>query len=146
MERDRCLRWHTLFTGLPVRVPFLGKIVLYIEYHIRAANDVSFTGCSTVYSFVPISQVAERLSIRHWVKRDFREDFYLGGLFSVRFLKAPFVGVEWHRMYGIVSFFPTRFENVPSEEERKAKVSSRFDAINIINPVLTLKEPLLWRS
>jgi hypothetical protein len=46
-------------------------------------------------------------------------------------------------MYGIVSFFPTRFENVPSEEERKAKVSSRFDAMNIINPVLTLKEPLL---
>jgi hypothetical protein len=48
----------------PVRIQFTGKIVLYIEYHIRAANDIRFTGCSTVYSFVPISQGGERLSLR----------------------------------------------------------------------------------
>ena len=42
--------------------PIHGKDSINIEYHIRAANDVSFTGCSTVYSFVPISQGAERFS------------------------------------------------------------------------------------
>ena len=47
-------------------------------------------------------------------------------------------------------FFPFNFQHALKvflqDEERKAKVSSRFDAINIIDPVLTLEEPLLRRS
>jgi hypothetical protein len=41
-------------------------------------------------------------------------------------------------MYGLFFSFQHALKMFPQEEERKAKVSSCFDAISIIDPVLTL--------
>ena len=111
----------------------------YIVYHhVRSADDVSFTGCSIVYSFVTISNgMGESDYLYDNEPRVHQRGFWVGKFILCTLIQLPFVGVRKRKsnLWNCHKFFCQTyprfqhdFENIPS----KGRVISSYTHLHIL--------------